>query len=164
MCSISYALVLEYVSCSFGSTSASVSPGVWTRKSEAGMRACSSGVSLGCSRSGSSAGSPTGSLPSGSRCAARCPCVRSALTSDIAAATPPSSASSGAEGVGSGAAGGAGSGAASAWPFVPRRFSSRRARPGSDSIRSPSPLSKSARHSDGTASGFSRYCSSRTLA
>ena len=43
------------------------------------MRACSSGVSLGCSRSGSSAGSPTGSLPSGSRRAARWPCVRRRL-------------------------------------------------------------------------------------
>src|SRR5439155_524259 len=121
-------------------------------------------ATLGCSRSGSRAGSPTGSLPRGSRRAARWPCVRNALTSDIAAATPPSRSSSGGAAAGSGVGAASGVGAGAAWPFVSRRFSSSRASPGSASIRSPSPLSKSARHSDGTASGFSRYSSSRTRA
>ena len=83
---------------SCGSTSASVSPATWTRRTDAGMRACSSAVSFGSRRSGSSDGSPTGSEPSGSSCAARWPCVRCALTSAIAAATPPSSSGSGAAG------------------------------------------------------------------
>ena len=66
-----------------------------TRRTDAGIRACSSGVSFGSSRSGSSDGSPTGSEPSGSSRAARWPWVRCALTSAIAAATPPSSCASG---------------------------------------------------------------------
>ena len=43
-------------------------------------------------------------------------------------------------------------------------FSSRRAIPGCVATSSESPLSKSARHSDGTASGFSRYSSSSARA
>ena len=73
----------------------------------AGIRRCSSGVSLGSRRSGSSAGSPTGSLPSGSRCAARCPCVRYAVTSAIAAATAWKRVLSGAGGAATGAGAGA---------------------------------------------------------
>ena len=46
-------------------------------------------------------------------------------------------------------------------PFpLPRRLSSSRARPGSAATSRGSPLSKSTRHSAGTASGFSRYSSS----
>ena len=45
-----------------------------------------------------------------------------------------------------------------------RSFSSRRAMPGWDATSCESPLSKSARHSEGTASGFSRYSSSRARA
>ena len=86
----------QYISASSGRTSASVSPGTATRSTDAGIRACSSGVSFGSSRSGSSDGSPTGSEPSGSSRAARWPCVRCALTSAIAAATPPRSCRSGA--------------------------------------------------------------------
>ena len=59
--------------------------------------------------------------------------------------------------VGAWAAGGS---AAAGAPFSSRSVSKSRARPGRDSASPPSPLSKSARHSSGTASGFSRYCSS----
>ena len=59
-----------------------------------------------------------------------------------------------------GALGGAccGCGGASVWPLPPfaGSFSSRRAIPGCEATSAESPLSKSARHSDGTASGFSR--------
>jgi hypothetical protein len=54
-----------------GIASASVSPGVATRSTAAGIDDITSGVRP--SGSGSSEGSPRGSLPSGSRCAARCP-------------------------------------------------------------------------------------------
>ena len=46
MCSTSYAIVSQYVSCSRGSASASVSPSTYVRSSRAGMRACSSGRQL----------------------------------------------------------------------------------------------------------------------
>src|SRR5439155_14717342 len=118
------------------------------------------GVSLGIRRSGSSAGSPGGSEPSGSSRAARWPCMRYALTSAIAAATPPKSSSSAAGGAAAGMGAGA---AAAAAPLPPSRrssFSSRRTSPGCVASSSLSPLSKSARHSAGTESGFSRYSSS----
>ena len=120
------------------------------------MRRCSSGVSLGIRRSGSSAGSPTGSEPSGSRWAARWPCMRCALTSAIAAATPPRSSSSGVA-LG-GAAGRRRRDRGRPFPF-PRAGAARRAERAREAGRSTAPLSKSARHSDGTDSGFSRYCS-----
>src|SRR5215216_4724540 len=71
MCSISYALVPEYVSWSWGRTSARLSPGKYTRRRRAGIRCWRSRVRGGTRRSGSRAGSPTGSEPSGSRRAAR---------------------------------------------------------------------------------------------
>src|SRR5438034_1229841 len=147
--------------------SASVSPSTPTRRTEAGTCSCSSGVSFGTSSSGSSEGSPTGSEPSGSRRAARCPCVRCALTRAMAAAMPPSSCASGAC-VGS-TLGCGGGGATCAPPFapLPRKCgscSTRRAMPGCVATSWDSPLSNSARHSDGTASGFSRYSSRRARA
>src|SRR5919197_579453 len=175
MCSISYALVPQYVSLSAGKTSASVSPGTCTRRYFAWMRACSSGVSFGSSRSGSSDGSPTGSEPSGSRRAARWPWVRNAFTSAIAAAMPPRSVSStsgstgGPSTGGSGCTTGAGRGGAetvaATWPLPSSASSSsRRASPGCVATSSLAPLSNRLRHSAGTASGFSRYCSRRTPA
>ena len=134
--------------------------GAATRGSAPGARASAGGSS----RSGSSAGSPTGSEPSGSRRAARWPCMRYALTSAIAAATPPSSSSSDDAGVGAGAAGGAGAAEARRQPCrpLPSAAASARAAARVREVRramSPPPASNRARHSSGTDSGFSRYCS-----
>ena len=87
--------------------------------------------------------------------------MRCALTSAIAAATPPRSSSSGVAGAGAGA-GGVDRGRPVSVPFgaEPLHEPASPGRP----VRSTAPLSKSARHSDGTDSGFSRYCSRISLA
>ena len=73
--------------------------------------------------------------------------------------------SAGAGGASAAAAGGAGAGAVATWPLPSSsRSSTSRARPGWVATSSLAPLSNSVRHSLGTASGFSRYCSRSALA
>ena len=89
--------------------------------------------------------------------------MRCAFTSAMPAATAPRRVSSGGASAGAGA--GAGGAGAETWPFPSAAIvSSRRASPGWVATSSLEPLSKSARHSVGTASGFSRYSSSRSRA